>query len=180
MSTESTSRAAHGHTQLLHAQALIDHSKSVVFVKGCDGRHLVVNQAFRHALAHVESDPLGKTDDALFSPDEAARLRHHDEIVLKGGDSIEFEEEVDFGTTVRTYATVKFPILDDSGTIVGSGGVATDITDYKDQAVTVLIDGKIVVLDHNPESHTRARAEHQASVQTAMTALARAALTGAG
>src|SRR5919197_2774269 len=57
-------------------------------------------------------------------------MRVDDPRVMGDREPIELQEEVTHGDTTRTFASVKFPLLDEEGRVSGVGGVATDVTHH--------------------------------------------------
>jgi signal transduction histidine kinase/HAMP domain-containing protein len=111
---------------------IVEKSSAVIYVKDLDGRYLMVNHSFRMLLPPGSPEPLGSTDDALFSPEMAQAIRQADRAVLASGRASSYEETS--GGTLdapRTYISEKFPLIDEFGHIWALGGVSTDITDRK-------------------------------------------------
>jgi len=79
----------------------------------------------------TDEEARGKTSDEIFSLKTAAAFSGHDQKVLETGQAIEQEEEWSSETGIRTYLTVKFPILDGGGRITAIGAIGTDITERK-------------------------------------------------
>jgi PAS domain S-box-containing protein len=111
---------------------IVEKSSAVIYVKDLDGRYLMVNHSFRMVLPAGSPEPLGNTDQALFSPEQARRIRQADRAVLASGRATSYEE-VSIGPVgeERTYISEKFPLIDEFGHIWALGGVSTDITDRK-------------------------------------------------
>lgn len=121
---------------LRRSQGLLNHivekSSAVIYVKNLDGRYLMVNHSFRMLLPPGSPEPLGNTDDVLFNPEMAQRIRQHDRAVLASGRAASYEESAPDPTGgARTYISEKFPLIDEFGQIWALGGVSTDITDRK-------------------------------------------------
>ena len=111
---------------------IVEKSSAVVYVKDLDGRYLMVNHSFRMLLPPGSAEPLGSTDEMLFSHEMAHSIRQADRAVLASGRASSHEETS--GGTVggpRTYISEKFPLIDEFGHIWALGGVSTDITDRK-------------------------------------------------
>ncbi|MCS7115149.1 MAG: GAF domain-containing protein [Nitrososphaerota archaeon] len=75
---------------------------------------------------------VGKTDDQLFPADLAAYCKRSDQEVLKRGTIVRAEEQAtnDKGEK-KFFETIKAPIYDSKGNIVGIVGVGRDITERK-------------------------------------------------
>lgn len=111
---------------------IVEKSSAVIYVKDLDGRYLMVNHSFRMILPHGAPEPLGSTDETLFSADVAHKMRQSDRAVLASGRASSHEETAPgMAGGARTYISEKFPLIDEFGQIWALGGVSTDITDRK-------------------------------------------------
>jgi AraC-like DNA-binding protein len=115
-----------------HFAELLDFLPDVLaWVKDQEGRYLWVNRAFliQYSLDHPGGDEtvesiLGKTDYDLSPPFLADQFRHDDEQVLAGHRIINRLERLGEtrGTTVWNI-TDKIPVVDATGTIIGTAGI---------------------------------------------------------
>jgi PAS domain S-box-containing protein len=117
------------HNQL---QKLIDNTESNIYMKRVDnGQYLLVNREWER-LFGVSRDRVVTLDDyGVFPPELAAQLRANDLKVAASGKSVQYEETADSIDGIRTYISVKFPVLDSSGEPYAVCGISTDITDRK-------------------------------------------------
>src|SRR5207249_11882763 len=74
---------------------------------------------------------LGKTDDEIFPPEQAAAFRANDLKVLQAGVALEFEEVAGHQDELHTSIVAKFPLRNTEGTVYAICGIATDITQRK-------------------------------------------------
>jgi PAS domain S-box-containing protein len=112
-------------------RAFMDHSPSVMFIKDFEGRYLHVNNQFQNRFGLTEQQIIGKTDDEIFDPEQAARFRANDKEVIDAGTPIEIEETAQYVDGPHVSIVYKFPISDARGHITAVGGIATDITERK-------------------------------------------------
>jgi two-component system CheB/CheR fusion protein len=112
-------------------QAILDNSTILIFTKDLEGRYQVVNKRVEELFGLNAEAIVGKTDDEVFPPEFAGAYRANDQQVINRGEAMEFEERGTLADGVHTYLSVKFPIRGADGTILGVGGVATDITQRK-------------------------------------------------
>ena len=114
-------------------ETVMETMSAAVFLKGPDGRYLMMNQACRELLGVEDQDVVGLTDDDVFPPAVAEKARADDRQVIENGEIIELEETVPAvaaaGNTVRL--TRKSPVYDEDGEITALCGVSTDITEQK-------------------------------------------------
>jgi len=74
---------------------------------------------------------IGHTDDDLFPPDDARALREADARVMQSKANLEQEDTVQVGEELHHYLTTKFPLFDTNGSVVGVGGISTEITERR-------------------------------------------------
>jgi PAS domain S-box-containing protein len=122
--------AALRHSQRL-LDAIRDHSDAVIYAKDTAGRYLFVNRRFGELFRVTPESMLGKSDDDLFTPEQAETFRDMDRRVAERGGAITEEEVVPLPDGVHTYLSVKTPLRDDAGQIYAVFGISTDITDRK-------------------------------------------------
>jgi len=113
-------------------KTFFENSPSLIFMKDRQGRYLYVNKEFKRAFRIAE--PItGKTDDDLFSAEQAATFQSDDRKVLDAGVPMEFEEGALQDDGQHTSIVHKFPLLNAEGEIYAIGGIATDITARKQE-----------------------------------------------
>ena len=78
-----------------------------------------------------EKDMLGKTDERLLPSDLAEQCYRSDQEVLGKLDVIRTEERMSSDDGQVVFDTIKFPVLDDKGNVMGLGGVSRDISERK-------------------------------------------------
>jgi len=112
-------------------QAILDNSPALIFLKNTEGRYLYVNPQFAKLTPLTREQILGKTDDEIFLPAQAAAFRTNDLKVLQAGVALEFEEVADQQDGPHTSIVSKFPLRNAEGKVYAICGIATDITERK-------------------------------------------------
>ena len=122
-------------------QALADRSEllngvmegttDVIFIKDLNGRILLANAAFAIAANSTPEQLVGKTDEDLFPPEVAAAIRQHDKAVIAGGSPTQLEESIPVAGEPRAFLTLKAPLRDGGGRVVGVLGISRDVTERK-------------------------------------------------
>ena len=112
-------------------QAILENSPGMVFLKDADGRYLLINRQFERAFHMTREQVVGKTDEAIFMPEQAAMFRANDLKVLQAGVALEFEEVSMHHDGPRTCIVSKFPLYVGYGKPSLLCGITTDITDRK-------------------------------------------------
>ncbi len=89
-----------------------------------------MNAAAAAILGRPSEQLIGLHDRDVLPPDVAAAIEREDERILRGGETIRVEETLFDASTcqLRLFASVKAPLRDSEGAIVGLIGIARDIT----------------------------------------------------
>jgi PAS domain S-box-containing protein len=106
-----------------------ENAPNVTCLKDHHGRYLYTNPRFDEVFGFATGMALGKTDEELFSPEQAAQFRSHDQQVLTSGRGQEFEEITQQEDGPHTSIVVKFPLTDAAGHLSAIGAIATDVTE---------------------------------------------------
>ena len=114
-------------------QAIMDHSPAVVYLKDKEGRYLFVNNEFEKLFGARRLDVIGKTDHDIFPKEFADELRRNDEAVFREGHALDSEEMAPVNNVLHIYASVKFPLYNESSEIYAICGISTDITERRKQ-----------------------------------------------
>ena len=109
-------------------QAILDNSPGLIFLKDLNGRYLHVNRQFKNMLDLRDQEVIGKTDDEVFSADQASQFKTHDHQVMESQKLLEFEEVAMHADGPHTSIVHKFPLLNEKNEIFAIGGITTDIT----------------------------------------------------
>ncbi|HEY8079564.1 MAG TPA: ATP-binding protein [Labilithrix sp.] len=114
-------------------KAILDNIPDIAWLKDKDGRFTAVNQPF--AIAAGKASPeevVGLDDYALWPRDLADRYRADDDEVMRSGARKRVEEPlVDARGKTSWIETIKTPILGKNGDVIGTTGIARDITERK-------------------------------------------------
>jgi PAS domain S-box-containing protein len=109
-------------------QTMLDHSPGVVVLKDITGRYLYVNSQFERAFHLTRKEVVGKTDAAIFSPEQAIVSRANDLKVFLHGGPLDFEEVAAHYDGPHTSIVSKFPLHGGAGDPYVQCDIATDIT----------------------------------------------------
>lgn len=105
----------------------------VVYAKDLDGRMLVANQGTTQLIGKPPSFYIGKTDlEFLEDKDQALHVMETDQRIMRGAKAEQIEELVSMPDGSATvWLSLKAPLLDDSGTVIGLIGSSIDVTARK-------------------------------------------------
>jgi len=124
------SEAALRENQIL-LKTIVDNMPAAIFLRDGDGRFVLVNRTYEEMYGVTNADVRGKTLVNVFPKEEARKYSDHDARVIKEKSVIEEEAKARTVKGEIILSSSKFPILDDSGEIVGVAGVEYDITEHK-------------------------------------------------
>ena len=128
-SRHSQEKLSQREEQLL---AITNNVSAIMFLKDLDGRYLYVNQEYEKSFNVSNAEIQGKTDYDIFSDDLADIFTKNDKTVIWGKQSIEVEAQVlHMDGLLHSYIVIKTPIANGSGKIYAVAGIATDITERK-------------------------------------------------
>lgn|GEM_PF-1748451 len=124
-----------------HITALFRMLPDPVWLKDPDGVYLAGNARFEELLGVREADFIGKTDYDFVTRAEADFFRSHDLAAITAKAPCRNEEWLTFVATGYRglFETVKTPLYDEEGLLIGIIGVARDITPLK-QAEEALLE----------------------------------------
>jgi len=112
-------------------RTLVEHIPQKVFMKGRDFRYVSINENFARDLGIRPADAVGKVDYDFFPKELADKYRADDQRIMDTGRTDELEEKyIQEGKEVSVH-TVKTPVRDQHGEIVGVFGIFWDVTERK-------------------------------------------------
>ena len=116
----------------LWQRALLDNQPHLAWLKDRESRFLAVNQAFAQSCGQPSPEALvGKTDLDIWPRELAEAYRADDRAVMEAGTQKMVEEQIADVDGTRWFETYKSPVFAPDGSIVGSTGIARDITERK-------------------------------------------------
>ncbi|WP_448192346.1 PAS domain-containing protein [Azospirillum sp. sgz301742] len=115
-----------------NVRAILDNVPDIAWMKDSRSRFIAVNQALAQSFGLGVEDAVGKTDYDMVSGELAARYQADDARVIASGERTCIEEPFCGGDGLpRWIETIKTPVRDSDGVIVGTVGIARDITARK-------------------------------------------------
>lgn len=113
-------------------RAIIDASEDFIFVKDTERRLLLANSAYARALGKP-TDRVAGLSDLEQVPDEAivATWEEDDRKALAGETVHNPQDVARIGGRLRTYDTIKTPLRDADGRIMGLVAIARDVSDRR-------------------------------------------------
>src|SRR5208337_3553033 len=114
-------------------RTLLQTIPDLIWLKDPDGVYLSCNAMVEHLFGAREADIVGKTDYDFFDRELADSFRENDRKVMAAGKPGSNEEWLTFADDGHhaLMLTVKTPMRDDNGNLIGVLGIARDITERK-------------------------------------------------
>ncbi len=111
-------------------RTLVNTIPDMIWLKDSDGVYLSCNKMFERFIGASESDICGKTDYDFVDKETADSFREHDRKAMAAGRPCRNEEWIVFADDGHRALldTIKTPMLDEEGRIVGVLGIGHDIT----------------------------------------------------
>ncbi|MCW3009783.1 MAG: domain S-box protein [Solirubrobacterales bacterium] len=129
---EAQGELAHVNARL---QAILDHSPTAIYMRDLEQRWVVAN-AETGRITGTPGAVLVGNAFADTHPEVSAKSAADDAEVLRTGEPMSFDEtatDVHTGTE-HHFWSLKFPVRDADGTVVGLGGVSVDVTERERDA----------------------------------------------
>lgn len=120
-------------TSMAHLRTLLEAIPELVWMKDAEGSYVFCNHRFERFFGAAEKDIVGRTDYDFVDRKLADLFRMNDRAAIEAGGSMINEETVTYNSDghVEDLETIKAPIHDDDGNLLGVLGVGRDITARK-------------------------------------------------
>lgn len=125
-------RTAELRQQARYLRTLIDMLPMWAWFKDTQSNYLAVNQAVAQASGRTVEEMIGKADPDLMSPEVAQRHQAEDVEVMTLREHKTFEHMVHGEQGARWVEVYKDVVQDEDGTVLGTVGVARDISERKE------------------------------------------------
>ena len=116
---------------LERALSIVNSAPIVIYLKDTNYRYLFINRKFESDSGTSNAELFGQTDDFFMPPDDVKKIRADEEKVLATQTALAYEEEVTTPLGRRHFATIKMPVYDVNGALIGVGGCIMDDTERK-------------------------------------------------
>jgi PAS domain S-box-containing protein len=142
-------------------RTLLDNLPQNIFLKDGNSVYLSCNENYARALKIKAEEIVGKTDYEFYPTELAEKYRADDKRIMESGKAEEIEEKYIREGKEFTVQTVKTPIKDEQGNVIGILGIFWDITERKKaegklldalamrEKITEGLDEGILLIDRN-------------------------------
>ena len=108
-------------------QAILDYSDAAISVEDGDGRYVLANDTFAHMVGRGRAEVVGRAVEEVWAPRPAPGADAV-ELVLADGMAVTTDDRIELEDGPHTFMTVRFPVKDDAGRVLGTAAIATDIS----------------------------------------------------
>ncbi|PKG77717.1 hypothetical protein CXF80_04985 [Shewanella sp. Actino-trap-3] len=114
-------------------KTLLNTVPDMIWLKDAKGVYLGCNSKFERMVGAREHEIVGKTDYDFVDHELANFFRNNDDKALIAGEATVNEESLTFADDghIELVETIKTPMRDNNGHLIGILGVARDVTNYK-------------------------------------------------
>lgn len=117
---------------LLRQAAILDNIPDMAWLKDLNGRYIAVNQQYLKIKGVREQDVIGRTDHEIWDKKSADHFRENDLRAIQSRTRYQMEDTlVDSDGQERWFDTIKTPIFNSQGGVIGTIGIAREITERK-------------------------------------------------
>jgi PAS domain S-box-containing protein/putative nucleotidyltransferase with HDIG domain len=110
-------------------RTLLDGIPDMAWFKDVQGRFITANQTLADACQVCVDQLVGKSDFDFFPPELAESYQRDDRMVIATGQVLKIEERFKTKDGPEIWIeSIKVPILNDQGAVIGAAGIARDIT----------------------------------------------------
>ncbi|SHO52264.1 ATP-binding protein [Desulfopila aestuarii] len=143
-----------------YLRCLIRSIPDLVWLKDPNGVYLTCNPSFETFFGAKEAEIVGKTDYDFVSRELADSFLEHDRIAMQAGKPSVNEEWLTFSDNGYRglFETIKTPMLDGQGNLIGVLGIARDITDRKRTVI------QLIEMKDKAEAANRVKSEFLANM----------------
>ncbi|MBN2830758.1 MAG: PAS domain-containing protein [Candidatus Omnitrophica bacterium] len=116
----------------LQQKAILNNIPDIAWLKNRDSRYIAVNEPFARTCGFKPEEIIDKTDFEIWPRELAEKYRTDDQDVVKSGKRHSYEELLIHKSGKSQWVeTIKTPIYNDKGEVIGTTGIARDITERK-------------------------------------------------
>ncbi len=119
-------------------KAILDNIPHRIWYKDADSRYIAVNEVFCQAIDLRPEDLIGRDEYEIWQPEQAQMFIETDQAAIASGQPYYMERCIPLADgTFHWVMTIKTPVYDDVGNVLGTTGVSMDITPRKQAELTV-------------------------------------------
>ncbi len=138
-----------------HQNGILNNIPFMAWLKDINGVIFTVNKAYLELINKPLEEIVGKTDLDLYPESHAQNYLSEDKLVMQYKQTLNIEELIVTNKGERWYETFKSPVIDDNGKILGTAGLARDITERREQEIELLKRQELILKANKRETLLR-------------------------
>jgi two-component system, NtrC family, sensor kinase len=127
-------------------KSFIDSAHDCISMKDLEGKYILVNPATTQAFGKTPEDFIGNTAKDVLPTKLAKIIRQHDHEVINGNCHKTYEETVSINGKDHYFQTVRFPLSDYAGRVIGVCTLMRDMTEERDLRAQLIQSSKLVAI----------------------------------
>ncbi len=108
--------------------SFINSAEDWISIKDPEGRYIIVNPVTARAFDRKAKDFIGRKPEELFPEELAKTVKAHDENVIRKKQAMKYQEIIPIHGQDHHFNTIRFPLTDYSGELIGVCTIARDTT----------------------------------------------------
>ncbi len=113
-------------------KSFIDSAHDWISIKDLNGCYVIVNPVCARSFNRAPEEFVGKKPEELLPPEISKIIHDHDQEVIDCSCHKTYDEIYEINGRDRHYQTVRFPLTDNDGSVIGVCTIARDVTSEKE------------------------------------------------
>lgn len=115
-----------------HLRAILENIPFQAWLKNAHGSFLAVNGEFIKGSGLKREEIIGRSLSEIYPPERAATYQNEDDDIMAKRRKVDFVESLDAPEGRKWFEVFKSPVIDDTGHVLGTAGLARDVTERKE------------------------------------------------
>lgn len=124
---------------IANQNAILNNMPFIAWLKNTDLIYEAANEPFAKLCRCTVEDLIGKNDYEIFPKEMAETYQSEDKIVMEKRITLPIEEIINMNEVNAWYEVFKSPVIDDNGNVIGTAGLARDISERKQAEAELLL-----------------------------------------
>jgi len=126
-----------------NVRAILENMPFQAWLKDTQGRFLAVNRLFAWAHHLPPQEIIQRSTSDLYPPERAEKYLAEDRQIIRTGKSDYVEQSLETPDGTVWFEVFKSPVVDEHGAVIGTAGLARDITERKEMEEKLLAANKV-------------------------------------
>jgi PAS domain S-box-containing protein len=153
--------------------AVVEGTSDPIYIRDLEHRFLLANKACAQLFGRSVSEMIGRTTREMLPNDTYYAVAQSDREIVRTGTTRVMEELAEIDGTMRTFLTTKGPYRDANHAIIGTIGIARDITERRsaDESRLAALKLEIVVRENAAKHLAQMESRYRALLEAAPEAM---------